>query len=173
MHQVFHCLNCFCNVGYYHCFIKEGVGVEPGNYVYHHPSHHNCAIFLIRRYLRNVKRNASNTISDVSRNLTNLCDTENVKGNGITFYARSDMHQIGIPSAMFIIEYVVRVPGIFVGAPDNGALPITSFPIEASPVISKGDSPVEATPFLGTASFGLSSYIIGDVTPSAPPLYKV
>ena len=105
-------------------------------------------IHFIRRYRRNIKQQASNTISDVDRNLNNTVDTENNKGHGVTFYTRSNIRQIGIPTAKFSLEYIVR--GTEVGI----------FPIPAAS--------------LPVATAIVASTVVEDITPtpSAPPIDK-
>lgn len=101
--------------------------------------------YFFRRYLRNTKQNVSNVISDVNRNLNNLCNEENAKSDNVTFYVKFNVNSFCIPSAACRIEYIERS--------FEDAEGFATLIAEATPVFT--------------------SVAIEDGTPSAPPiLYK-
>ena len=87
-------------------------------------------VVYYRRRWRIARQTAFSIISNVSRNLTNICDTQNAQRSSVVYFARSKISRIGIPSAEFTIEYVVRAHD------GNEAHATVAYDIEGAPVIA-------------------------------------
>jgi hypothetical protein len=100
-------------------------------------------MLYFRKFVRRVSQEASNTISDVNRNLKNECIAQNERIPGVSFYVKSSINRLGIPSVHFKLEYVMRSHEHEhdVGAdPDvemnNLSQPIPAVAVEATPVFA-------------------------------------